>query len=216
MKYIIIPSLLLFFTSCNQKLTNLNYSTGNSDILYRGVEHYIKIGDSNLKIDTIFTDKGSITHIDSNLYIIYPDTTYSNLNLTTIQSGITSTFTFRIKRIPDLILYAQTDTTREAVCVNAKNFREFSFLKTRLLSFDHDLSMKIKSYDITQITKNEKLTFPIDKPHSGPNKANFLAKRARSGDVFIFSNIIVSLTPRSTRPERTMVMKMKDLIYYIN
>ena len=216
MKYIIVSSLLILFASCNKKLANLDYSTGNSDILYRGVEQYIKIGDSNSKLDTIYTDKGSITHIDSNMFVIYPDTTWSNLNLIAIESGITSNFTFRIKRIPNLIAYAQTDTIKEAVCINAKNFRKFSFLKTRLISFDHDLSMRIKSYEITQIRKNEKITFSINRPHSGPNKSNFLAKRARSGDVFIFSNVIVNLTPRSNRPDRTIKIKMKDLIYYIN
>jgi hypothetical protein len=212
----IIFSFLILLISCSKKPFKIKYSTKNSDVLYVGVEHKIKIGNVKEKLDTIYTDKGSITHIDSNLYILFPDTTWGILNLTVVKNKKSSHTKFRVKNITGINVFAATDTLHYLRNINAINFRKFKYLGCRVENFDHYLIMNVESYELTHIGKTTTRTVKIKNTSSRPNHAKRLTRVARSGDIYIFKKIIISVAPESDRPDRKYIKKMNDLVYYIN
>ena len=212
--FICVSSLV--FTSCIKKGFDVSYSTANSDVLYVGVEHFIKFGNKENQIDTAFCNKGSLTHIDSNLYMIYPDTSSGNIKVTLVKNDKEKELDFRVKHIPGIFVYAGTDTAKYIKNINAKNFRKFKFLKTGVENFDHSLLTKVKSFELTRISNDKAQTVRVKKPSIGPNRSNYLAKKAKSGDVYIFKSIIISISPDYNKIDKTYYRKMANLVYYIN
>ena len=193
-----------------------SYRTHNSTVLYSGVEQ--KIYFENLEDDVLFdVNGGTIDYIDSNLYIVYPDTNTSNLILKAFNDKHVEEIDFRVKPIQSLRVSVSMDTTvyGERI-ISAENFRTARFLMPYMLDFDHDCSFEVVRFRLTRSSKDsEKESVVI----TGNRINNFLAFHASSGDTYLFEDIEIKISTtnfyETGREIRSYYIMLPDVIYYI-
>lgn len=185
---------LLICGSCAKQELLIDYKTKNSNILYAGIGHSIHLNSNQKDTITCRVENGTIEHIDSSLYFIFPDTNTRKLQLH-IQSGKTEKhIEFRVKSIPNIQGYVNFSNLRSTSdTVSATTFQSFKYVAARVLDFDYNLKLKIKSYQIT--LKRKDGTVKKQQIHSNQKHiARFLAKVAQPGDVYLIDQIILELT----------------------
>jgi len=200
---------------CANKALISGFQTNNSDVLYVGIEQpiYLQTKYENISVTT---DVGEIARVDQNKYLIYPDTLPGKLKLTISNKNKKQELYFRIKPIPDISIIIRADTNvYNSSFVSVENFQSFRFLGTTLSNFDSDCYVELIKFRMKRISNMEIMESElISTPLRGPNKANSMAKRAESGDIFVFEEILVKISSKHN-DSRFYFRKLDDCIFYV-
>jgi hypothetical protein len=189
-RLIFISICLTILFGCSTKII-YEIETASTGILYKGVENAIHIKSDSKSTLNLTIDNGTIEKIDTSLYYIKVDN-FLATTLTIKQGKKEKKLKFRVNRIPVPKIIPKTDygevSDNES---NANEFKTFQLLSPRL-SFPYNCRLAISSYTLTRIDSNGKReTRTPENPMRGPNPATYLAKKTKSGDIYIFSNINV-------------------------
>jgi hypothetical protein len=160
------------------------------------VNNRIWINTNKNKPINVSVDMGKIARIDSNYYIITIDTG-GITTLTLRQGDREKEIKFRNKRVPEPTIFIGTDSLRFTNNeVSATTFKTFKTLIPVLSNFDYECAMSVDSYKMTRITKDkarETVEYNYTTDHPYIYKLSYLTKKAESGDIYYFTDIVLSL-----------------------
>jgi hypothetical protein len=118
---------------------------------------------------------------------------YSNLSI--VQGHKNANIKFRNKQIPTPAIGVFGDSLHDIINeTTAEKFKTFKVLIPVLIDFDYACSARVTSYTMTRITssgKSETCRWNDTNYDYIPNIVTDIAKKAESGDIYLFYNIIV-------------------------
>ncbi|MEO8150413.1 MAG: hypothetical protein ABI723_22470 [Bacteroidia bacterium] len=211
--------ICMVLSSCGGTKIIQSFRTNQTDVLYAGVEQVIYLNTKSKKTSKVTTNIGTINHVDSNQYLIYPDTLPGKLTLTIWNGKRKEDLLFRIKEVPEIKVSVHSGTkVLNSTIVSQEDFKAFSFLVPEIKNFDLNCVIELVHYQITRIAKEGiSTTAFITKPRSGPNEANNLAKKAVAGDSYLFEEIEVQISTLNSDKNRlrSFNVRLSDVVYYV-
>jgi hypothetical protein len=215
-KTLFLFSFFIFF-GCSKHSLVQGYETSHSNVLYVGVEQPIILKTKYKRLH-VSTNVGTVRFKEGNTYIIYTDTLSSKLILT-IKKGLKKEeFEFRVKSIPNIDVSVRMDTSSSSSIISANNFHTFTCVIPIIKNFDSNCGLELLSYKMKRISNNELTDSElITKPQTSINTANYIAKKAKQGDIYILENLVVKISTFNDidKNKKSYHIKLDDKVIYI-
>jgi hypothetical protein len=183
-----------------QSLTPVSVSifSGKSNVFYIGVDNPLTLSLTGISADDVIVTVngaggGSITGSGLNYIVnVTEQTSNDQFGSVTVKHKLTEEqiglYTFRVKRFPNPIAQLTNNSFDREIF--SSDMKVQTGVMAVLQNFDFEVGCKIKSFNLIYIAKNQDPVKIFNEGGRFNSQSEQLVKSAKSGDIYIFSNVI--------------------------